>query len=71
MTAGAAVIAAVSIPLDRAGVGWLVAVVAGTVALAIAAYSRAHPSPQPANPQPAEPNPKSVEANPADPKPAP
>ncbi|MEV4627674.1 DUF4153 domain-containing protein [Micromonospora sp. NPDC049523] len=57
-TAGAAVIAAVSIPLDRAGVGWLVAVVAGTVALATAASSRTSTSP----PSPAEANPAEASA---------
>jgi hypothetical protein len=42
----AAVIAALSIPLDRPGVGWLVAVVAGTAALVVA---RAIPYRPPAN----------------------
>ncbi|WP_329105960.1 DUF4173 domain-containing protein [Micromonospora sp. NBC_01699] len=36
-TATAAVVGAVSIPLDRPGAGWLVAAVAGTVALSVAA----------------------------------
>jgi hypothetical protein len=38
-TAGAALLAAASIPLDRTGVGWLVSVVAGTVALGISIRS--------------------------------
>lgn len=43
--AGAAVVAATSIPLDRAGVGWLVSVIAGTAALGIALRRTAAPSP--------------------------
>ncbi|WP_326561770.1 DUF4153 domain-containing protein [Micromonospora sp. NBC_01796] len=62
-TAVAAVIAAVSIPLDRAGVGWLVAVVAGTVSLGIAAFSRATTSlPSPAKASATHPSPAEASA---------
>lgn len=41
---GAAVVAAIAVPLDRPGVGWLVAAIAGAAALYVA---RPHPRPQP------------------------
>ncbi|MEV4754075.1 DUF4173 domain-containing protein [Micromonospora sp. NPDC049559] len=50
--AGAAVVSAVSIPLTRAGVGWLVAVVAGTVALGTAVWSASHSGPGTARSRP-------------------
>jgi len=56
----AAVIAALSVPLDRAGVGWLVTAVAGVAALAVA---RLVPDPLPATvPPPLVHRPSGVEA---------
>ncbi|GIG88956.1 DUF4153 domain-containing protein [Plantactinospora endophytica] len=42
--AAAATVAAVSIPLTRAGIGWLIAGLAGTAALVTAAWPTAHPA---------------------------
>ncbi|MFI5936204.1 DUF4153 domain-containing protein [Actinoplanes sp. NPDC051494] len=54
--AAAAAVAALSVPLDQAGIGWVVAAIAGVAALIIAGRK---PRPSPLPPNPASPNPES------------